>query len=351
MADTTKKIVYLDLLQRYDEKIKSHIATKISKIPNEQFLKEAGTQFVQTFAWSETEYPGSVNPQLDGQPVLVLALATKTLNAETGEYDESTTYSFLAMKSLVDVYKAGADTSTVKVTVNSETNEITAAVRVSEVEDNALEVKEDGLFVDTSDKANVLIEDEVLENQILVDDGNGDLKGSKVMIGTDSIQVKVGEYESVSINDSSLAEAWGDGEFEFTDDAEWAQNSEEATFRDDVVATEAAVMKAVPLIVRSVGFEKAAGGFTASETGAETTLITRTNDDSGKSTGYSSTAYTIGTGTVSGTTEGETTTYSDKKLATEAAVMAEAAKLETKINNVSNSLDYATEDDIAAMFV
>ena len=235
MADTTKKIVYLDLLKSYDTKIKSHIADKISKIPNEQFLKEAGTQFVQTFAWSEETYPGSVNPELDGQPVLVLALATKTLNAETGAYDETTTYSFLAMKSLVDVYKAGADTSTVKVTVNSETNEITAAVRVSAAENNALETKEDGLFINVTAKANKLAEATVAEGQVLVDDGAGDLKGS---------------------------------------------------------------------------------------------------------------GYTIGTGTVSGTTEGETTTYSDKKIATEAAVMAEVAKVEKKVD----SLEYATEADIDALF-
>ena len=42
--------------------------------PTEYFLDQTKSVFVQTFAWSETAYPGSTNPNLDGKPVMVLAV-------------------------------------------------------------------------------------------------------------------------------------------------------------------------------------------------------------------------------------------------------------------------------------
>ena len=43
-------------------------------IPTEYLLDQAKTTFVQEFAYSEELYPGSTNPELDGKPVLVMAV-------------------------------------------------------------------------------------------------------------------------------------------------------------------------------------------------------------------------------------------------------------------------------------
>ena len=103
--------------------------------PTEYFLDQAKSVFVQTFAWSETAYPGSTNPNLDGKPVMVLAVKGDNNTVQ---------YSFVDLTYLLDTY-TGGNTSTAKVTVDGK--EITVAVNVSKATDNALQVKEDGLFV------------------------------------------------------------------------------------------------------------------------------------------------------------------------------------------------------------
>jgi pyruvate kinase len=99
--------------------------------------------------------------------------------------DDTVTYSFVNLETLVDIY-TGAETDSVVVSV-SEDNIISANVKVSEAEGNLIEVKEDGLYVtveptDISGKADKLIEEIVKENQILVDDGAGNLEASGVTI-------------------------------------------------------------------------------------------------------------------------------------------------------------------------
>ena len=95
----------------------------------------------------ETAYPGSTNPNLDGKPVMVLAVKGDNNTVQ---------YSFVDLTYLLDTY-TGSNTSTAKVTVDGK--EITVAVNVSKATDNALQVKEDGLyvpkaeFVDISGKA------------------------------------------------------------------------------------------------------------------------------------------------------------------------------------------------------
>ncbi len=69
-------------------------------LPEEMFLDQAKTTLVGSFAWSETEYPGSTNPNLDGKPVMVLAV----------KGDTSVSYSFLNFESLT------TDISSAKVT-------------------------------------------------------------------------------------------------------------------------------------------------------------------------------------------------------------------------------------------
>lgn len=342
-----KKIVYLDLLNRYDTNIKAWVDAEIDKLPVEQFLDSTSTNFVNSFTWSAETYPNTTNPSLDGKPVLVLALNTKTKNATTEAWEDSISYKFVSLNDLIDIYTGDTSDST---TVTITDNKVKVDVNISEDEDNCIEIRDDGLFVDTSDKANVLVED-ILEDQVFIDDGNGDLKGSGIVIGGESIQVQMDEFNPTGINDTSLEKAWNDGSFTFSTD-EWTEGESHATFSDKRIATEAGVMNAIPLVVKAMGFDVTVGTSTTGVANA-TTLVTRTNDEDGNSTGYSSSNYSIGTGTIAAVTEATDTTpatYSSSKVATEAGVMSEIAKVNDAIENVSNNLVYATESDISALF-
>lgn len=211
MANT---YITLQNLQNYDEKIKGYVDVADAKalkgylkvgntwnfytvenptetdtpvfsidVPTEYFLDQAKTTFVQEFAWSAETYAGSVNPELEGKPVFVMAVK--------GD-DNSVTYSFVNVETLVDIYK-GAETDSVVVAVSAD-NVITANVKVSAEAGNLIEVKEDGLFVavepvDISGKADKV--EEVKAAQILVDDGAGNLAASAVTI--DELKTSVTE--------------------------------------------------------------------------------------------------------------------------------------------------------------
>lgn len=165
-------------------------------MPVEYFLDQAKTTMVQEFAWSEATYAGSTNPNLDGKPVLVLAVK--------GD-DDSVVYSFLNMETLIDVY-VGEGTQSVVLEV-SEDNKISANVKVSTEEGNIISIKEDGLFasvteVDISGKADKLVNPEsgdpvVKAGQILVDDGNGNLAATGKTIA-ELVEEIHAEYVSMS---------------------------------------------------------------------------------------------------------------------------------------------------------
>lgn len=104
--------------------------------PAELFLDQTKTKFVGEFAFSATDYPDTTDPNLDGNPVMVLAVK--------GE-DDAIAYSFLNMAALVDTYTAKAGDGTATVTVNG--YEISVNVNVSAEADNALVKKSDGLYV------------------------------------------------------------------------------------------------------------------------------------------------------------------------------------------------------------
>lgn len=104
--------------------------------PEEIFLDQAGTTLVENFEWNATAYPNSTNPNLDGKTVLVLAVKGDK------ETNPTTKYSFVNLEKLVDNYTA-ADNS---ITING----YTIAVKISTAEGNALELKNDGLYVDIS---------------------------------------------------------------------------------------------------------------------------------------------------------------------------------------------------------
>ena len=86
----------------------AYVANQLSALPKEQFLDLTKTTFVQSFAWSSTAYPNSTNPNLDGKPVMVLALKNSS--------DDTVAYSFLNMYELVDTY-----TGTSPITVSGRT--------------------------------------------------------------------------------------------------------------------------------------------------------------------------------------------------------------------------------------
>jgi hypothetical protein len=197
--------ITLQNLKTYDGKVKSFVGTETAKaikgylkvdnawnfyteenptaesvpafsidVPTEYFLDQTKTTFVQEFVWSADLYPTSTNPNLEGKPVWVMAVK--------GD-DDTVTYSFVNLETLVDIY-TGAETDSVVVSV-SEDNVISAEVKVSAEEGNIIEVKEDGLYAtveptDISGKADKVAD--VKEAQILVDDGAGNLAASGITI-------------------------------------------------------------------------------------------------------------------------------------------------------------------------
>lgn len=71
---------------------------KTVDLPEELFLDQVRTTFVADFLFSSASYPGATNPNLDGKPVLVLAVkGDKTTNP-------TLTYSFVNLEHLVDTY-------------------------------------------------------------------------------------------------------------------------------------------------------------------------------------------------------------------------------------------------------
>ena len=205
MADT--RYITLDNLTRYDSNFKTYVNSEKTNslkaltvkdnsisfytnpnpddatiadftidLPTEIFLDQTKTTFIQSFIWDAGFYPGAANPYLDNKPVLVLAV----------KGEEDPTYSFLNMETLVDIYE-GEDTKSVKISV-SDDNKISADVQISAKDGNLLIIEDDGLYVnasttDASGKADKLT-DAIAENQLLIDDGEGNLKGSGVQVDT-----------------------------------------------------------------------------------------------------------------------------------------------------------------------
>ncbi len=96
--------------------------------PEEMFLDQAETRFVDNFVWSAALYPGSTDPNLDGKPVFVLAVR--------GEDETDPTYSFLDMQTLVDTYGSAPGDGSASVTVSG--YRISVNVNLSEEAGNIL---------------------------------------------------------------------------------------------------------------------------------------------------------------------------------------------------------------------
>lgn len=80
-------------------------------LPEEMFLDQAETRFVENFVWSAATYPGSTNPNLDGKPVFVLAVKSEDVG-------DNPSYSFLNMQTLVDTYSGASGDGSSTVTVS-----------------------------------------------------------------------------------------------------------------------------------------------------------------------------------------------------------------------------------------
>lgn len=123
-------------IQFYTDQAMEGSATFTINLPEEYFLDQTKTVFVEAFTWSAETYPGSTNPELDGKPVLVLAVKSQN--------GSEVTYSFINLEKMIDVYTGGR-TQTATIAVSG--NEITATVRVSATADNQIVANKDGLFV------------------------------------------------------------------------------------------------------------------------------------------------------------------------------------------------------------
>ena len=79
------------------QRAKAYVDERIAALPTEQFVDQAHTSLVDSFAFDATTYAGATNPNLDGQPVLVLAIKSVDNVTKT----ESIVYKFIALNSLI----------------------------------------------------------------------------------------------------------------------------------------------------------------------------------------------------------------------------------------------------------
>lgn len=133
-----KKVLYKDnslLFFKNPNAVDSDTPEYKIDLPIEKFLDQTKTKLIQEFMWNETDYPETENPNIDGNPVLVLAV-------KGGE--DSVSYSFLNMKYLLNLYRASKEISTVTIAINVDSNTISGSVNISSDSNNNLSVGSDG---------------------------------------------------------------------------------------------------------------------------------------------------------------------------------------------------------------
>ena len=145
--------------------------------PKELFLDAARTSFVSNFAFNAQTYPGATNPSLEGKPVLVIAIKTTTDSAN-GTADDTFSYSFLDLTSLVDTYTVKAGDSEKVLRIDGYEIEF----KVSQAANNAITVQNDGLHVDISDKTDKVAN--ATAGHLAGLDANGNLTDSGSAIAT-----------------------------------------------------------------------------------------------------------------------------------------------------------------------
>ena len=96
MAFDVNKKTTLGHLQSATVALKAYVDTSIANLPVDQFLDQAKTTFVYSFAFNAETYPGATNPNLEGKAVLVMAVKGQ---------NNAVSYSFLDLSQLIDVNK------------------------------------------------------------------------------------------------------------------------------------------------------------------------------------------------------------------------------------------------------
>lgn len=178
----TDKVVKLEQLTTYDSLIKQLISTESGKaikavgfssnglkmlcyktadktdtpvevnIPAELlkdwFFDVTKSGIVENFTWSDTAYPNTINPNLDGKPVIVFALSKGT----------ETSYSFASLEGLVDTY-TGDNSDSAATTVTG--GKIKTEVKISAETNNGLTIKSDGLYATTTPDLTFATDDDI----------------------------------------------------------------------------------------------------------------------------------------------------------------------------------------------
>lgn len=197
---TTDKLVKLEQLTRYDENIKKFIDEKVAQdikaigfsddglkllcyktvdksdtpdeidIPEELlkdwFFDVTKSGVVENFEWSETTYPDTTDPDLDGKPVVVFALSK----------GEDIHYSFASLEGLVATYE-GEDSTSATTTITD--GKIKSEVKISTKEGNGLSVDEEngGLYVNAADELDYATDEDIdalFETKTTFPDESGD---------------------------------------------------------------------------------------------------------------------------------------------------------------------------------
>lgn len=133
-------------------------------LPIERFLDQTKTTLVPKFVWTETLYPNSINPNLEGKPVFVLAV--KGIS-NTSDMTETISYSFLNMETIIKQYQVSGELSTVRLELNEDTNTFSGNVNISSDTNNSLSVGTDnGLYSPVVDISGLTIQIENLTSQV-----------------------------------------------------------------------------------------------------------------------------------------------------------------------------------------
>lgn len=206
-------------------------------VGEELFLDQTKTTFVQEFEWSDENYPNSANPNLEGKPVLVLAVK--------GEDD--VIYSFVNLETLVDTYKT-KNTATLSLDITD--NEISGNVNISTEDGNAVVVKYDGLYVPTIAETKISEVDgnqvEVKEDGLFVKDMSTKVSnkdGNAVSLEDDGLYVPTVSETKVSEIEDNIIEIKEDGIYVAPIDL----SDYETELSDGVVTSEKIADKAVTL--------------------------------------------------------------------------------------------------------
>lgn len=142
------KLATMENLQAVSQRAKAAITAAIAALPVEMFLDNAKTAFVPNFTFSAATYPGATNPNLDGKPVMVLAVKGVDNSAPSDTSKQTTTYSFLNMSTLVDTYTAKSGNSAKILNIAGYEIEF----KIDPSNDNAIEVTANGIKVNISGK-------------------------------------------------------------------------------------------------------------------------------------------------------------------------------------------------------